>query len=222
MRDMILLNLAAIDPLVAEILICNGMQTNGPARRGDTDITGIKHIITHYYPLERFFKFIETWKTNNLTTWWIKPRNHVAGTRLGRYEHIETLIMARVTKVIKLTKNIEYFERALQIFIGLARNSISFRKSKHAKISLVGLIMNIMQFSNYVYRMRYTKTINISMKLIDCNINDLIIIVPDYNNILLDFKKINDQCNNLQMLVLMCSKLHIIYDIKRYITSYLI
>ena len=190
--------------------------------RNQTDIAGIKHIITHYYPLERFFKFIETWKTKNLTTWWIKPSNHVVGMRLNWYDHIQTLVMVRVIKVIKLTKNIEYFERALQIFIGLATNSITFRKSRHSKISLVGLITNIMQFRNYSFRMRYTKTINISMALIDCNINGLIKAVPDYNDNLLKFKKINEQCNNLQMLVLMCSKLNIIYDIKRYITSYLI
>ena len=190
--------------------------------RNQTDIAGIKHIITHYYPLERFFKFIETWKTKNRTTWWIKPRNHVFGMRLHWYDHIETLVMVRVIKVIKLTKKIEYFERALQIFIGLATNSITFRKSRHSKISLVGIITNIMQFRNYSFRMRYTKTINISMALLDCNINGLIKAVPDYNDNLLKFKKINEKCNNLQMLVLMCSKLNIIYDIKRYITSYLI
>jgi hypothetical protein len=37
--------------------------------------------------------------------------------------------------------------------------------------------------------MRYTKTINISMALLDCDINCLIKAVPDYNDNLLKFKK---------------------------------
>jgi len=179
----------------------------------------------YYYPIERFLKFVETWKTKNLTTWWVKPRNYVSGTRLDRKKHVETLIMSRVIKLGKYTKKIEYFERAFQIFIGFTKNSETFKKSKHAKICLVGLITKIMKFSNYMCRMKYTRTIETAMTYIGCNINELIEI-SIYNlalrRDLQEFKKINEQCHNLRMLLIMCSKRHIIYDIKRYIASYLI
>lgn len=185
---------------------------------------GITHIITHYYPIERFLKFVETWKTKNLTTWWVKPRNHVVGARLNGIEHIETLIMLRISKLIKCIKKIEYVERAFQIFIGFTRNSEIFRKSKHAKICLANLITNIMKFRNYMDRMKYTIIIETAMTYINCNINELITIsfIQYVKCDLLEFKKINEQCHDIRMLLIMCSKRHVMYDIKRYITSYLI
>ena len=192
-------------------------------------IKGITHIINHYYPIERFLKFVETWKTKNLTTWWVKPRNHVVGVRLNRIEHVETLIMSRVImsrviKLIKCTTQLEYVERAFQIFIGFTGNSETFRKSKHAKICLANLITNIMKFRNYMDRMKYTIIIETAMTYINCNINELITIsfIQCVKRDLLEFKKINEQCHDIRMLLIMCSKRHVMYDIKRYITSYLI
>lgn len=186
-------------------------------------INGITYIITHYYPIERFLKFVETWKTKNLTTWWVKPRNHVVGMQLNRIEHVETLIMSRVIKLIKCIKKIEYVERAFQIFIGFTKNSETFRKSKHAKICLVSLITNIMKFRNYMNRMKYTIIIKNAMTSINCNITELIdIAIYARKRDLQEFKKLNEQCHNIRMLLIMCSKCHVMYDIKRYITSYLI
>lgn len=186
-------------------------------------INGITHIITHYYPIERFFKFVETWKTKNLTTWWVKPRNHVTGMRLNRIAHVKTLIMLRVIKLVKCIKNIEYVERAFQIFIGFSKNSETFRKSKHAKICLVSLITNIMKFRNYMDRMKYTIIIKNAMTSINCDINELIdIAIYARKRDLQEFKKLSEQCHNIRMFLIMCSKRYVMYDIKRYITSYLI
>ena len=72
--------------------------------------------------------------------------------------------------------------------------------------------------------MKYTIIIETAMTYINCNINELITIsfIQCVKRDLLEFKKINEQCHDIRMLLIMCSKHHVMYDIKRYITSYLI
>ena len=185
-------------------------------------INSIKYIITHYYPINRFFKFIETHKSKNLTIWWNRPRNHIDGQKLDSNRHKECLIMIRVIKTTKLMSSISYYIRALQIFIALAKNNTRFSISQHSKICISGLILHIGKFRKYSEWIIYKDIVETALGYINCNIDHIINeTLISYRPDIVRFKLKNEGYNSIRMLMMVSSNLHIMNDIRRNISSYL-
>jgi len=184
----------------------------------------IKLIIEHY-PLDKYFKYVETWKTKNLTNWWVKPRNHIEGTRLSPREHLNSLIMTRVISIIKIyPRNIEYSERALRIFSELYKNSQTFLKSKHAIICLVELIDVTQKNYNYTNCLQYIAPMISFMDLNDYNFDDLIKFMRDrgsYTRIIRSFDKRTDKYCNLRNHMYVCAKKYIPFGVRIHISKFL-
>jgi hypothetical protein len=186
-------------------------------------INSIKHIMTYYYPISRFFRFVETWKSKNLTIWWNRPRNHIDGKKLHNNTHKECLIMIRVIKITKFMAPISYYIRALQIFIALAKNNTRFSISQHSKICISGLILHIGKFRKYLEWIRYKDIVETALSYINCNIDHIINeTLISYRPDIVRFKLKNDEHNSIRMLMMVSSNLHIMNDIRRNISSYLV